>query len=220
MEKDGLGLRIIIHGFMEIQMVFRQVGEYGIVEFTACHSSKNQGMGGNLHAHILHLFLCHPGQDTVKVDNIGRGIVGGNFLITDKGMNSADNAGFMAGMVKDMGCHMGGSGFAICTGQRNHAHFSCGIIKEKGYHIFHGLPGIFDIYHGNGRRYVYVPGSYNGSSSLFYSSLNEIMAIHMGTGKADKQTALYYHTGISSYIFNFNIRRTGYFFHRSHPNQF
>ena len=167
-------------------MVFGEVGEYSIVEFTACHTAKDQGMGRNFHAHVLHFFLRHAGQNAVQIDHIRRRIVGGDFLISDEGMNGADDTGFMAGMVKDMCCYMGGGCLPVGTGQGDHAHFPCGIIKEKRYHIFHSLPCIFDIYHSHRRRHIYIPGSYNGSSTLFYSCLDKVMSIHMGTGKADK----------------------------------
>ena len=74
-EKYGFGTGIVVHGFMKVQVVFRQIGEYGRVKFTACNTPHDQGMGGYFHAYMGHALTDHALQHFLQIHHVGRCVV-------------------------------------------------------------------------------------------------------------------------------------------------
>jgi hypothetical protein len=73
-----LGLKVILHGLVEVQVVASQVGENGRSKGTAVDAIENQAMGRDLHHRPARAGIAQFGQETLQVKRLRRGLASGN----------------------------------------------------------------------------------------------------------------------------------------------
>ena len=185
-KEDGLGLGVVIHGLVEIQVVFGEIGEHCIIKFAARHAAHHQSVRGNLHAHMGHFLLGHLVEESLQIDDIGGGIVSRELLIANQRMNGADDAGLVTFFFQNVADHMGGGGFPIGAGQSDHPHLFCRIVKEERHHVFHGLSCVLYIYDRNAFRCFYRLRCHDGFRAFFGCRLYEPVAVHMSAHEANE----------------------------------
>ena len=89
-EQLGFRVAVGIHGFMEVQMVLRQVGKSGNSKVNTAHTLQCQGMAGNLHHHMGAVTLPHPGEQGLQIKAFRGSALGGNHFLPDHVRHGAD----------------------------------------------------------------------------------------------------------------------------------
>ena len=89
-EQLGLGLAVGVHGLVEVQMIFRQVGKGGDVKPDTADALQGNGMAGNLHHHVGASGVPHSGEQRLQFKAFRGGSLGGNDLLTDHVGHGAD----------------------------------------------------------------------------------------------------------------------------------
>ena len=89
-EQLGLGFAVSVHGLVEVQMVFRQVGKGGDVKMNAADALQGNGVAGNLHHHMGAARVPHFCEQRLQFKALRGGSLGGNGLLTDHIGHGAD----------------------------------------------------------------------------------------------------------------------------------
>ncbi len=96
-EQGRLGLEVLLHGVVEVEVVTAEVEEHRHVEDHAVDPSQHQRVAGDLHGADLHPALDHQREQAVQVRRLGRGESRLHVLAGDAGPDRADHRGDVAG---------------------------------------------------------------------------------------------------------------------------
>ena len=66
-KQQALGIPVGFHGFVEVQVVFRDIGQHRRVVFNTGYTFQRQRMGGNLHHHITAARFFHTVQEFLQI---------------------------------------------------------------------------------------------------------------------------------------------------------
>ena len=199
-EQNGLGVAVLFHGVVEIQMVLGQVGEHAHLILHAVHPVQHQCVGGNLHDHMGAAGIPHPGKQTLDIEGLRCGALRGNDFLADHVLVGADEAHFGAQRLLQNGLEqISGSGFAVGSGDAHHGHMVGGVAKPVGAH--HGqCPA--------GVRHLDI-GNFHSRGACRSCLADERMAVHRKARHGHKQVALLRSTGIIADVgdLHFHVRR-------------
>ena len=81
-----------VHGFVEIQMILRQVGKGGHIKANTADALQGDGVAGNLHHHMGAARIPHPGKQSLQVETFRGGALGGDHFLPDHVRHGTDEA--------------------------------------------------------------------------------------------------------------------------------
>ena len=73
LEKRGLGLEVLLHRLVIIEMILCEIGENGCVEVDPARAMLHERVARNLHGHGLVSGIDHLGENFLKVQGFGSG---------------------------------------------------------------------------------------------------------------------------------------------------
>ena len=85
-------LVIVLHGFVVIQVILRQIGENRSMEVNRANTMLYQTKGGNFHHHIVTACLCHLAEQLHQIINKWSGIISMQHLIANFILNGANQS--------------------------------------------------------------------------------------------------------------------------------
>ena len=91
-EKSRLGIEVILHRRVEVEVVTRQVGEAADREFDPVDASEAQRMAGHLHHHCVDALLQHQRQQGLQIGRLGCGQRARQVLARNPDAHCADQA--------------------------------------------------------------------------------------------------------------------------------
>ena len=92
-EQHRLGLEVVGHGGVKVQVVAGQVGESAHREVGAVDAAQRQRVAGDLHHHGVHPTFGHHREHRLQRGCLGRGERAGDVLAVDADADGADQAG-------------------------------------------------------------------------------------------------------------------------------
>ena len=187
-EQLRLGIAVGIHGFVEIQMVLRQIGKGRHRVVDTADTVQGDGVAGNLHHHILASGSVHLRKQLLQFQTVRGGALGGDGPGADEISHGAHqpHLGPQHGFQHILQ-QQGDGGFSVGAGDADDLHFVGGAAVEvagnpgKGLpvgghqHIGHILPGFLGRHHHPG--------------PLFHCHGNKPVAVGGKTGNCHKQAA-------------------------------
>ena len=203
LEEQALGIAVILHSFMEVQVILGNIRQHSAVIFNACHTLQRQSMAGNFHYAVVTAGTAHSIQCLLQVNYIRSSIMRFGNLIVNHNIDSADQANLVACLAQNQANNIRRGGFAVSTGHADHSQLAPRIIIKIRCYQLHSLTRIGNLNKSNTLRHCSRNILYQRSNSaLFGSHRQEFMSVYSCTLQADKKTAGYHRTGIGSYISN------------------
>ena len=123
LEEHCLGIAVCIHGLVEIQMVFRQIGKCCHVKLHAAHAVQRQRMGRHFHHHMGATSIPHPGKQALQFEAFGGRTLGRDMLITDHVSHGAYKAHLgVQRLFQHLLQQQGDGSLAVGTGDTDEGH--------------------------------------------------------------------------------------------------
>ena len=126
-----LGARIVLHGFMEVKMILRQIRKDRRIELDPCHAPECKRMRGHLHDDRIHAARAHFGKHLLKHDDVGRRIRRRQHLILDHRLNRPDQPDTTSRMAQDGAHEIACRRLAVRPRDADNTHGACRIIIEE-----------------------------------------------------------------------------------------
>ena len=112
-EQPGLGLEVLLHGPVQVQVVLGEVREAGDVEHHAVDAVEGHGVRGNLHGGGIEPAFAHERQQGVHIRGFGRGQQARDRLAAGQDLNRPDQPGPLAQRPQQGIDEIGGGGLAV-----------------------------------------------------------------------------------------------------------
>ena len=211
LKEQALGIAVIFHSFMEVQMILGNIRQHSAVIFNACHTLQRQSMAGNFHYAVVTAGTAHSIQCLLQVNYIRSSIMRFGDLIVNHNIDSANQANLVACLAQNQANNICRSGFAVSTGHTDHSQLASRIIIKIRRYQLHSLTRISNLNKRNTLRHFSGNVLHQRSNSaLLGSHRQKFMSVYSCTLQADKKTAGYHRTGIGSYISNNFISTANY----------
>ena len=211
LKEQALGIAVILHSFMEVQVILSNIRQHSAVIFNACHTLQRQSMAGNFHYAVITAGTAHSVQRLLQVNYIRSSIMRFGDLIVNHNIDSANQSNLVACLAQNQTDNIRRGGFAVSTGHADHSQLAARIIIKIRCYQLHSLTRIGNLNKSNTLRHCSRNILYQRSNSaLFGSHRQEFMSVYSCTLQADKKTAGYHRTGIGSYISNNFISTANY----------
>ena len=101
LKEQALGIAVILHSFMEVQMVLGNIRQHSAVIFNACHTLQRQSMAGNLHNAVIAAGAAHSVQCFLQVNYVRSSVMRFGNLIVNHNIDSADQANLVACLAQN-----------------------------------------------------------------------------------------------------------------------
>ena len=184
LEQLGLSGYVVFHRLVKIEVILRQIREYGRIEFNTGYAVQGQGMARYFHDDVGHALFVHERQEALQLDDVRRRVVNGQLFVVDEGVNRAENADMMAGSPQNMGDDMGRRRLAVRAGYADHAHLAARIIIKIGNHVFQRMMDIrHPDLHGALRQFQMLRRQ-DGDGAFFHSLDGKGSAVDVNAGNA------------------------------------
>jgi len=128
---------------MEVEVVLGKVGEPCDIEVDAADPAEDQGVGGDLHDHVGHALVTHPGEERLERRRLGGGQRGRDLPAVDPGPGGADESDVA---VPQQGTlhHVGRGRLAAGTGDADDGHVPRGVTVDLRGDGTEPLPAVVD----------------------------------------------------------------------------
>ena len=101
LKEQALGIAVILHSFMEVQVILGNIRQHSAVIFNACHTLQSQRMTGNLHYAVITAGTAHSIQCLLQVNYIRSSIMRFGDLIVNHNIDSANQANLIACLAQN-----------------------------------------------------------------------------------------------------------------------
>ena len=211
LKEQALGIAIVFHCFMEVQVILGNIRQHSAVIFNACHTLQRQSMAGNFHYAVVTAGAAHSVQCFLQVNYVRSSVMRFGNLIVNHNIDSADQTNLIACLTQNQANNIRRGCFAVSTGHADHSQLASRIIIKIRRYQLHSLTRISNLNKSNTLRYFSGNVLHQRSNSaLLGSHRQKFMSVYSCTLQADKKTAGYHRTGIGSYISNNFIGTANY----------
>ena len=166
---------------------------------------QGDGVGGNLHHHVVGPLVRHHPQGFVQVDGVRRGQAGFDQLFPDAAADGADQAAFKAEGLQDPLDQVAGGGLALGAGQADDFHLPVGVAVKLSGGQGHGDPAVLNDQLGDGNP-LHRMLHHQGAGPFFDGLPGKAVAVKGGAGNAEKQAVLYRLPAVHEQLPDFCIR--------------
>ena len=90
LKEQALGIAVVFHRLVEVQMVLRNIRQHSAVIFNACYALERQCMAGNLHNAVVAACAHHFVQGFLQVNNVRSRVMRIRNLVLNHNVNRAD----------------------------------------------------------------------------------------------------------------------------------
>ena len=101
LEEQALGIAVILHSFMEVQVILGNIRQHSAVIFNACHTLQRQSMAGNFHYAVVTAGTAHSIQCLLQVNYIRSSIMRFGDFIVNHNIDSANQANLIACLAQN-----------------------------------------------------------------------------------------------------------------------
>ena len=101
LKEQALGIAVIFHGFMEVQMVLGNIRQHSAVIFNACHTLQRQRMTGYFHYAVIATGTAHSVKCFLQVNYVRSSVMRFGNLIVNHNIDSADQANLVACLAQN-----------------------------------------------------------------------------------------------------------------------
>ena len=112
-EEPGLGLEVLVHAAVQVEVVLGEVGEAGDVEHHPVHAVERDGVRGDLHGGGVEAAFAHQGQQGVDVGGLRGGEEAGDGLPAGQDLDGADQSCLLPEGLQQGVDEVGGGGLAV-----------------------------------------------------------------------------------------------------------
>ena len=205
MEHAGFYFTVGFHGFMEVQMVFCQVGKAAHFKLYTISSVQGNALGRNLHHHIGAACIPHSGKQPLQVQAFRSSSLGGDHFLADVVFHRADQAHFFAcGNFQNMFQPAGNGGFAVGACYADNLH----TISRMAVEV-RSKPGkgqTVRAHQHRGNILLTGLGRNDYRSSQFLCLGDKTVAIRNITNHSNKQITGLQFSGVAANAANFHIQ--------------
>ena len=203
-KQQCLGITVIFHGFMEIQMIFRQIGECRHIISHGIHSVKGKGMGRYFHHHMGAAGIPHPGKQCLQFKTLRRGALCGHYLLANEILHGADEAHLGAlHSFQNMLQQQRRGGLAVGASDTHHGHGAGRMSEEIGADSGQSLT--VGAYQNIGHAGLGLHSGDHNRSALFHGHGNKPIAVGGKTGDGNEHAADHHLAGIIGHILNIQL---------------
>ena len=187
----------------EVEVILGQVREGAHLEVHAAEPVHGHGVRRDLHHHRVAARVGHLPQHALKLDRVGRGLVGGHLGRADHTAHGADQAGLHARGLKYGLDQEGGRGLALRAGDAEQAHRAGGIaekaLRDQGQRLAHVL-------HQHLRAVQLQEPLHNQrAGALFHHLRREFMGVPGQTLYAEKERTPFRLSGVGTQRVDFDV---------------
>lgn len=159
-------------------MILGKIGENRSGEVQACGAVQFQGMGRNLHDHILHAFVHHLGEEALQVQGLRGGPFRLHSLAAQQDLDGANQPHLIAGLLQNGFHEIGCGGLAVGARHPHNPQFAGWVLVEVGRGNPQGIAGI--VHHNLSQVEVgNRPFHQNASGAPFPGLMDKIVAIEL-----------------------------------------
>ena len=185
-EQQRLGVAVVFHGLVEVQMVLGEIGEHAHRKGNAVHPVQRQRVGGYLHHHVGAARVRHLPEQALQFKGLRRGALGGDHLVADHVLNGADKTHLGPGLLLQNALdEIGGRGLAVGAGDAHHGHLPGRVVKPIGADDAQRPPGVF--HHHAGDFPLHLALADGAHRALFRRHGHELVAVHGEAGHRHEQ---------------------------------
>ena len=204
-EQLRLGVAVMLHGLVEVQMILRQIGEGRHIKVNTTHPIQCDRMRGNFHNCITAAGIPHLRKQALQLEAFGGRAIGGDHQISNAVFHGADQACLTAG---DCFQHLleqpGHRGLAVGTGDTDDGHSLRGMMEEIAADQRQRQPVIFNQDIRN-LLFRLLCGDHH-RCAFFHSHGNKAVAIGSKTGNRHKNATGRHLAGIINYLCDLQSR--------------
>ena len=131
-EEPGLGVEVVVHRGMEVEVVLRQVGESSDREAAAVHPAQFEGVARDLHDHGVDPAFEHNGEQTLQVRSFRGGQRARNAYAVHPDLHGADQTHGPAGRAQRGLREIGGGGLAGGPGDADQGQLRRRVAVDQG----------------------------------------------------------------------------------------
>ena len=203
LEEDGLGIAVLLHGLMEVQMVAAQIGVDTHGEADAIHAVKAQCVGGDLHHHVGAARVRHLTEQAVQLEGFGGSALGRDDFLADHVLNGAYETHLCPRLLLENALdEVGGGGLAAGARHADHGHFAGGMVEPVAAHECQRLAAVFHHHVGDALHRALHHGAHG---AFFRRHGDKFMSIHRLTGDGNEDVTLRRGAGIVTHAGNVHI---------------
>ena len=144
-EEKAFGGEVLFHRAVVVEMVAREVGEDGDVEWDASSAALVERVAGNFGDEFGGAAADALGHEFKEIARLGRGVERGADFAGDVIFDGADEDGFAGGGVEERFGEKGGGGFAVGAGDAGGGEAALGMAEEGGRGFGEGAAAVFDF---------------------------------------------------------------------------
>ena len=101
LKEQALGIAVILHGFMEVQVILGNIRQHSAVIFNACYTLQSQRMTGYLHHTVITAGTAHSVQCLLQVNYVRSSVMRFGNLIVNHNVDSANQANLVACLAQN-----------------------------------------------------------------------------------------------------------------------
>ena len=144
LEQQRLGLEVVLHRRVEIQVILAQVRKRHHVEVHAAHAAQLQSVAGYLHHQVRGAFGNHACQQGLQRGRLRSGQRGRNRLAIDTSAGGTDQPHLQSGIQQGLLYQVAGGGLAGCAGDANGLQLAGRVAVHLRRHRTHPLANVVD----------------------------------------------------------------------------
>ena len=180
-------------------MVPAQVGVNAHREGYAVHPVQHQCVGGHLHHHMGAARVGHLPQQLLQLEGLRRGALGVQHPVADHILYRADQAHLGPGLLFQNALdEVGAGGLAAGTGDADHGHLPCGVIKAIAAHHCQRPAAV--RHPDEGRAVLRRALAQHAGSALLPRHGNIFMSVRLRAGDGDEQIARFHQPRVVPYL--------------------
>ena len=101
LKEQALGIAVILHSFMEVQVILSNIRQHSAVIFNACHTLQCQSMTGYFHYAVIATGTAHSVKCFLQVNYVRSSVMRFGDLIVNHNIDSADQANLVACLAQN-----------------------------------------------------------------------------------------------------------------------
>ena len=101
LKEQALGIAVILHSFMEVQVILGNIRQHSAVIFNACHTLQRQRMTGYLHYAVIATCAAHSVQCFLQINYVRSSVMRFGNLIVNHNVDSAYQANLVACLAQN-----------------------------------------------------------------------------------------------------------------------
>ncbi len=177
LEQPALGVEVILHGAVEIQVVIGEIREHRRIEVDAVHTPLRKPMARYLQGTVFHARRNHVIECALQKQGIGSGQVRHEVLIA---IVDPDRPDIPCRLLEVHDCpdDVGDGTLAVGARDAEHPHFVAGFLVKQTCTLIHCRIDILDPYIDRSRPlFLQVPGIHDARGPFVQGIVDEVMTI-------------------------------------------